>query len=122
MAVIMAENKSLRVSIQKYRKEYQDLYTGLSVFQKVQLSESESDSESGNKSFFELNGKQKAAMIGGAAVALAGAIGYARGENGLARLNDLKEAVHPVELAGSADFQAAFLAALDFGETNRFKG
>ena len=77
MAVIMAENKSLRVSIQKYRKEYQDLYTGLSVFQKVQLSESESDSESGNKSFFELNGKQKAAMIGGAAVALAGAIGGA---------------------------------------------
>lgn len=77
MAVIMAENKSLRVSIQKYRKEHQDLYTGLSVFQKVQLSESESDSESGNKSFFELNGKQKAAMIGGAAVALAGAIGGA---------------------------------------------
>ena len=77
MAIIMAENLSLRGSIQKLRKEYQDLYTGLSVFQKVQLSESESDSESGNKSFFELNGKQKAAMIGGAAVALAGAIGGA---------------------------------------------
>ena len=66
----------------------------------------------------ELRGRVE--TVGNAA--LAGAIGYARGENGLATLNDLKEAVHPVELAGSADFQTAFLAALDFGETNRFKG
>ena len=66
----------------------------------------------------ELRGRVE--TVGNAA--LAGAIGYARGENGLATLNDLKKAVRPVELAGSADFQTAFLAALDFGETNRFKG
>lgn len=77
MAIIIAENQSLRISIQKLRKEYQDLYTELSVLQKVQLSGSVSDSESGNKSFFELNGRQKAAMIGSTAVALAGAIGGA---------------------------------------------
>ena len=65
MAIIMAENLSLQGSIQTLRKEYQDLYTDLSVFRKVQLSGSASDSKFDNKSFFELNGEQKEAMIGG---------------------------------------------------------
>ena len=77
MAIIMAENLSLQGSIQTLRKEYQDLYTKLSELQNVPLSGTASDSKSDNKSFFELNGKQKEAMIGGTIGALAGAIGDA---------------------------------------------
>ena len=76
IALIVAENQPPQ-SVQVMRKEYQELYTKLSPLQKVQTSDSHSESSSRSKSFAEMNGKQKAAMIGGAVASLAGAIGGA---------------------------------------------
>ena len=76
IGLIVAENQSSQ-NIQMMRKGYQELYTRLSPLQKVQYSENASESNSRSKSFTEMNGKQKAAMIGGAAVSLAGVIGGA---------------------------------------------
>lgn len=76
IGLIVAENQSSQ-NIQMMRKGYQELYTRLSPLQKIQYSENTSESSSRSKSFAEMNGKQKAAMIGGAAVSLAGAIGGA---------------------------------------------
>ena len=74
--IIIADNQSSQ-SIQMMRKNYQDLYTKLSPLQKVQITDSTSTSSSKSKSFAEMDGKQKAAMIGGAAISLAGVIGGA---------------------------------------------
>lgn len=74
--LIIADNQSAH-SIHLMRKHYQDLYTKLSPFQKVQISESTSSSSTKSKSFGEMDGKQKAAMIGSAAISLAGVIGGA---------------------------------------------
>ena len=76
IALIVAENQSPQ-AIQVMRKEYQDMYTKLSPLQKVQTSDSMSESTSRSKSFAEMNGKQKAAMIGGAVASLVGSIGGA---------------------------------------------
>ena len=74
IGLIVAQNQSSQ-NIQLMRKSYQNLYTKLSPFQKTQFSDNTSTSTSRAKSFAEMDGKQKAAMIGGAAVSLAGAIG-----------------------------------------------
>ena len=74
--IIIAENQSQQ-TVEQIRKDYQTQYTRLSPLQKVQLSENESLSSSRNKSFFEMDGKQKAAMIGSAFAALSGVIGGA---------------------------------------------
>ena len=76
IGILMAESQSPQ-NIQLLRKGYQDLYTKLSPYQKVQLSTNDSVSKSRSKSFIEMNGKQKAAMIGGAALSLAGVVGGA---------------------------------------------
>ena len=76
IALIVAENQPPQ-AVQILRKEYQDLYTQLSPLQKVQTSDSRSDSMSRSKSFAEMDGKQKAAMIGGAVASLAGSLGGA---------------------------------------------
>lgn len=76
IGIIIAENQSSK-TVQSLREDFQDLYTKLSPFQKVQFSENESESTSRSKSFSEMNGKQKAAMIGGAVVSLVGAVGGA---------------------------------------------
>lgn len=76
IGIIVAENQAPQ-KVQKLRKGYQKLYTELSPLQKIQFSTSDSTSSSRNKSFFDMNGKQKAAMIGGVAVSLAGVIGGA---------------------------------------------
>ena len=76
IALIVAENQPPQ-AVQILRKEYQDLYTKLSPLQKVQTSDSRSDSMSRSKSFAEMDGKQKAAMIGGAVASLAGSLGGA---------------------------------------------
>lgn len=76
IGIIVAENQSPQ-TVQMLRGGYQNLYTKLSPLQKVQFSENVSESSSRSKSFAEMNGKQKAAMIGGAVVSLAGAIGGA---------------------------------------------
>lgn len=76
VGVIIAENQSPQ-DVQILRKGYQDLYTKVSPLQKIQLSTNESTASSQTKSFAKMNGKQKAAMIGSAAVSLGGAIGGA---------------------------------------------
>lgn len=66
--------------VQRMRRDYQELYTKLSPYQKVQLSDTTSESKSKNKSFFEMNTKQKAALVTGAVTSLAGVgIGAAAG-------------------------------------------
>ena len=74
--ILIADNQSLK-SVQLMRKQYQDLYTKLSPYRQTQLSESKSTSSSRTKSFAEMDSKQKAAMIAGAAVSLAGVVGGA---------------------------------------------
>lgn len=74
--VIIAQNQSAD-NVQLMRKQYQDLYTKLSPYRQTQLSESKSTSSSRSKSFAEMDSKQKAAMIAGAAVSLAGVVGGA---------------------------------------------
>ena len=76
IGIIIAENQSPQ-SMQILRNEYEELYTKLSPYQKVQFTEGESTGTSSSKSFSELSGKQKAAMIGSATVSLAGVIGGA---------------------------------------------
>lgn len=76
IGMIIADNQSPQ-SVQLLRKSYQDIYTKLSPLKSVQVTEGESTSSSKSKSFFEMNGKQKAAMLGGAAASLTGAIGGA---------------------------------------------
>lgn len=70
-AIIIADNRD-SLDIQKMRKQYQDLYTSLSPLQKVQMSETTSEGESRSQSFSEMDGKQKAAMIGNAVLSIAG--------------------------------------------------
>ena len=72
--IIIADNQSDQ-SVQTMRRGYQDLYTSISPYQKVQSTNSVSDTSSRIKSFFEMDGKQKAAMIGGAALTLGGIAG-----------------------------------------------
>jgi hypothetical protein len=74
--IIVAQN-STSADIQLLRKNYQKLYTELSPLQKIQISDSISTSESKSKSFGEMDGKQKASMIGQALVSVAGAVGGA---------------------------------------------
>lgn len=71
IGLIIAENQA-PVMIQEQRKFYQNLYTQLSPLQKEQYSTSESTSENKSQSFFEMDGKQKAAMITSAGISLAG--------------------------------------------------
>jgi hypothetical protein len=78
--VILAQNNSVD-AVQILRKRYQELYTELSPLQKVQFSENSGVSTSSSKSFFEMDGKQKAAMIGASVLGLAGsALGGLGGE------------------------------------------
>ena len=79
IGMIIADNQSPQ-SIQMMRKNYQDLYTKLSPYQKVQTSEGTSSSVSKSKSFAEMDARQKAAMIGSAAVSISGiAVGAVAG-------------------------------------------
>lgn len=76
IGIIVAESQASQ-EIQMLRKRYQDLYTKLSPLQKMQLSTNDTTSSSRSKSFSEMSGKQKAAMLGGSITSLAGAIGGA---------------------------------------------
>lgn len=71
IGVIVAQNQSPQ-SIQLIRRNYESLYTKLSPYKSLQTSLSDTSTESRNKSFSEMNGKQKAATIAGAVVSLAG--------------------------------------------------
>lgn len=68
--ILVAENKSPQV-VRELRSDYQELYTKLSPYQKVQFTKNDSFSTSKSKSFTEMDGKQKAAMIGNFVLSLA---------------------------------------------------
>lgn len=70
--IIVAENQDPQV-VQMLRYDYQKLYTALSTFQKVQFSDSTTETTTRSKSFSEMNSKQKAAMLGSAIVSVGGA-------------------------------------------------
>ena len=76
IGIIVADNQSPQ-TVQILRKTYQDMYTKLSAYQNMQITENETESTSRSKSFFEMSGKQKAAMLGGAIASLTGAVGGA---------------------------------------------
>ena len=71
--IIIAENQP-RDIIQQIRRYCQEQYTRLSPLQKVQTSKSTTQGESKSKSFAEMSGKQKSAMIAGVATGLGGTI------------------------------------------------
>lgn len=73
VGLLIANNQDAK-SIQVMRKNYQELYTKLSPMQKVQISDGITTGTSRSKSFSEMDAKQKAAMIGGAAMSLGGVI------------------------------------------------
>lgn len=76
IGIIIAENQAPQ-KILEQRKFYQNLYTQLSPLQKEQFSISETNGVNRNQSFFEMNGKQKSAMLGGLGVSLMGVSGGA---------------------------------------------
>lgn len=76
IGIIVAQNQSQQ-TVEMIRKNYQEQYTRLSPLQKVQISETKSETETRSQSFFEMDSKQKAAMLGGAVASLAGSIGGA---------------------------------------------
>ncbi|WP_294411298.1 DUF87 domain-containing protein [uncultured Ruminococcus sp.] len=76
IGIIVADNQSPQ-SVQILRKTYQDIYTKLSPYRSVQVSDSDTTTTNKSKSFFEMSGKQKAAMLGGAVASLTGVIGGA---------------------------------------------
>lgn len=71
-AIIVAQNRSSD-QIQQLRAQYMDLYTKLSPYQKIQTSDSKTTGTSRQKSFAEMDNKQKAAVIGSAITSVAGA-------------------------------------------------
>lgn len=92
LGIIIAQSQSPK-QIQMLRKEYQELYTRLSPLQKVQFSTNESSSTSRSQSFQEMSKGQKAAMIGNAAISVAGAVGGAVFGGKLGGLDKFKETI-----------------------------
>ena len=76
IGIILAEDQPPQ-SVQALRKSYEDLYTKLSQFKTTQFSVNQGETISRSQSFFEMSGKQKAAMLGGALASMAGVIGGA---------------------------------------------
>ena len=72
IGIIVAENQNSQ-TIQKLRYDYQNLYTALSPYQKVQFSDSNTLTTNRSQSFSEMDSKQKAAMLGSALVSVSGA-------------------------------------------------
>ncbi len=97
LGIIIAQSQSPK-QIQSLRREYQELYTRLSPLQKIQFSTNESSSTSRSQSFQEMNRAQKAAMIGNAAVSVAGTVLGAVGGKIAAKSTG---AMVGVQLAGS---------------------
>lgn len=85
--LIIAENQSPEM-IQLLRHGYQELYTKLSPYQKVQISDGTTNATSRNKSFSEMDNKHKASLLGGALLSLGGVIGGAYVGTTVNALND----------------------------------
>lgn len=73
IGILIAESQAPE-TVALLRRQYQDLYTKLSPFQKIQLSEGESTTNSRSQSFSEMDGKQKAAMLGSSVLSLGGVV------------------------------------------------
>ncbi|MCK1200865.1 ATP-binding protein [Streptococcus uberis] len=73
--VILAQSQSPQ-NIEIMRKNYQELYTKLSPWQKIQINDNESYTTSRNQSFSEMSGIQKSALIGQASIGLIGSLGF----------------------------------------------
>lgn len=73
--VILAQSQSPQ-NIEIMRKNYQELYTKLSPWQKIQINNNESYTTSRNQSFSEMSGIQKSALIGQASIGLIGSLGF----------------------------------------------
>ena len=71
--MIVAQSQTPQ-AVQQERRNLQNLYTQLSPYQKIQFTDSNTSGTSRSKSFAEMDGKQKAAMIGGAAVSIVGMV------------------------------------------------
>lgn len=112
-AVIIADNKNAW-EIQQMRKQYQELYTALSPLQKVQISDSRSETESKSQSFAEMDGKQKAAMITNAVISIAGTVvGVALGAKFGSGLNAGTAAMLGGQIGGQAGGQiSSFISSL----------
>lgn len=73
--VILAQSQSPQ-NIEIMRKNYQELYTKLSPWQKIQINDNESYTTSRNQSFSEMSGIQKSALIGQASIGLIRSLGF----------------------------------------------
>lgn len=73
--IILAQSQSPQ-NIEIMRKNYQELYTKLSPWQKIQINNNESYTTSRNQSFSEMSGIQKSALIGQASIGLIGSLGF----------------------------------------------
>lgn len=76
IGIIVAQNQNQQ-TVETIRKNLQEQYTRLSPLQKVQLSENDTVTSNKSKSFFEMDGKQKAAMLGSALISIGGVVGGA---------------------------------------------
>lgn len=74
---LLIANSQSPADIQKMRRDLQSLYTKLSPYRSLQITDSSSSSTTRNESFFEMDKKQKAAMIASATMSTLGAIGGA---------------------------------------------
>ena len=72
--LIIADNQ-MPQNIYKLREFYQELYSKLSPYQKMQISDNTSISTSKTKSLLEMDKKQKASMGVSSALSMAGVIG-----------------------------------------------
>lgn len=73
IGIIIAENKT-PFEIQMMRRNYQNLYSNLTPYQKIQTTTNETRSTSRSQSFAEMNAKQKAVMIGNALATIGGMV------------------------------------------------
>lgn len=71
---ILIANNSAPADVQLLRKSYQDMYTKLSPYQRIQISENNSETTSSAQSFTEMTGGQKLAAIGAAFTSVAGTL------------------------------------------------
>jgi hypothetical protein len=110
IGILVAENQDAQ-TIQRLRKNYQDLYTKLSPYQKTQYSDTQSHSSSRRQSFSEMSGRQKAAAIGGAIASLAGMV--AGGVVGNAMPQEAVTAMIGMQVGGQAGGQiSSFINSL----------
>lgn len=83
IGLVVAQNHSGQ-EIAILRENYQELYTKLSSYQKIQISKSSTHGESRQQSFFEMNGTQKKLMVANAVLAVGGTAALAAMGGGVA--------------------------------------